>query len=97
MAEYLNKPLVRAKLRHFKPEKMDELLEMVGKQIYGGNRHQKQVTHQQLKEEMALNARNLPEDIMTILKQVREAQEMSHSRVKPLERTNIRVAKINTK
>ncbi|MBQ9035824.1 MAG: hypothetical protein IJ099_07720 [Alphaproteobacteria bacterium] len=97
LAEYLNRPLVRAKLRHFKPEKMDELLEMVGKQIYGGNRHQKQMTNQQLKEKLTLNVRDLPEDIMTILKQVREAQEISNSHVKPLEKTNIRVAKINTK
>lgn len=93
--EYLNRPLVRAKLRHFKPEKIDELLELVGQQIYGGHRHQ-QDEKKQLKEKINLQNRDLPEDVVTILQKIRTTQENMKFNTKSNERTRIRVAKVNT-
>ncbi len=92
---YLKFPLVRAKLRHLNPEKTDELLEIIGRQIYGGNRHQK-YNQVELKEKLDINSKEIPEDVMVVLQKIKDAQE-----TKPFDRlrekSRVRIAKINAK
>lgn len=93
--EYLNRPLVHAKLRHFKSERIDELLELVGQQIYGGHRHQ-QNESKQLQQKLDIQSRDLPEDVVTVLQKIKATQGNTHFNVKSNEMTRLRIAKVNT-
>ena len=93
--EYLERPLVKAKLKHFDSEKMDELLAVIGQQLYGGNRHSLQ-TKEPIKAKMMLDKHNLPEDVLSVLQKLKIAHENIKQNTIP-EKTRIRVQKVNVK
>lgn len=91
---YLRHPLVRAKVRHFDPEKI-EMLSAVDRILFDEKHNKPEVTKEQ-KLAKNFEERDLPEDVRTVLGKVKAVQEKTAERQHLFERPRVRL-RINTR
>ena len=91
---YLRHPLVRAKVRHFDPEKI-EMLSAVDRILFDEKHNKPEVTKEQ-KLAKNFEERDLPEDVRTVLGKVKAVQEKAAERQHLFERPRVRL-RINTR
>lgn len=91
---YLRHPLVRAKVRHFDPEKI-EMLSAVDRILFDEKHNKPEVTKEQ-KLAKNFEERDLPEDVRTVLGKVKAVQEKTAERQHLFERPRVRL-KINAR
>lgn len=91
---YLRHPLVRAKVRHFDPEKI-EMLSAVDRILFDEKHNKPEVTKEQ-KLAKNFEERDLPEDVRTVLGKVKAVQEKTAERQHLFERPRVRL-RVNSK
>lgn len=91
---YLRHPLVRAKVRHFDPEKI-EMLSAVDRILFDEKHNQPEITKEQ-KLAKNFDERDLPEDVRTVLGKVKAVQEKTAERQHLFERPRVHL-KINAR
>jgi hypothetical protein len=86
---YLRHPLVRAKVRHFDPQKI-EILTAVDRILFDEKHNQPEITKEQ-KLAKNFEERDLPEDVRTVLGKVKAVQEKTAERQRLFEKSNVRI------